>query len=93
MKRGERIRQTLKNKWLHDFKIALIEADFARLNRAYNVLRDQEKRANYDEKLREQGRIISKEPEPEESQSDQTNKASVQPIDTYLATRIDQAYS
>ena len=30
-KRGARIRQTLKNEWLHDFKVALIESDFKRM--------------------------------------------------------------
>jgi len=75
-----------------DNSIQSNEADFSRLNRAYSVLRDEDKRKEYDKSLESQGRLSRpaknqevKEPElPEPTPAPLSN---VQPIDPYLTPR------
>lgn len=64
------------------------ETDFSRLNRAYSVLRDKKKRAEYNRSLKTQGRLQQFEEEDSNSGKNisQTTATNVKLIDTYVST-------
>ncbi len=72
-----------------DNSIQSNEADLSRLNRAYSILRDDKKRAEYIRSLEIQGRL--RRPVTEESNEaeniSQVTATNVQPIDSYVSSR------
>ncbi len=64
------------------------ETDFSRLNRAYSVLRDEKKRAKYNQSLKTQGRLqqLKKEDSNSGENIPRITTTNVQLIDTYVST-------